>query len=183
LKNYPFAEVTAAFDAIAPMVYWLNGDPAPDVAMAIQALAPLGKPILPIGQAYDGGPEGGHPGVPPRNEILMFLRTADQLGAGGVSFWSWQHADQQAWDAVRDATEFTLPVQSARFGRSQIFGYQTLIHGLGFAMPVNGVWDEQSATIVRQYQAAMGLKTTGTIDEPTRVRLFTPFLAPIRPLP
>ncbi|HEV3362957.1 MAG TPA: hypothetical protein VG795_02250, partial [Acidimicrobiia bacterium] len=34
-----FAEVTAAFDAIAPMVYWQNRDPATDVAGAIDYLA------------------------------------------------------------------------------------------------------------------------------------------------
>jgi hypothetical protein len=27
-----------------------------------------------------------------------------------VSWWSWQHADQQAWDAVRDSAEFMPPV-------------------------------------------------------------------------
>src|SRR5688500_3032445 len=56
---FPFAEATAAFDAIAPMVYWQNRDPATDVAGAIDYLAQFGKPILPIGQAYNGGPEGG----------------------------------------------------------------------------------------------------------------------------
>src|SRR5581483_11174810 len=53
VRAFPFA------DAIAPMVYWENRDPATDVAGAIATLAPLGKPILPIGQAYNGAAEGG----------------------------------------------------------------------------------------------------------------------------
>src|SRR5581483_4789682 len=47
VRAFPFAEATASFDAIAPMVYWENRDPATDVAGAIATLAPLGKPILP----------------------------------------------------------------------------------------------------------------------------------------
>ena len=59
-KSFPFAEVTAAFDAIAPMVYWQNRDPATDVAGAIDYLAQFGKPILPR-QAYKLGPMEARP--------------------------------------------------------------------------------------------------------------------------
>src|SRR5205823_5145833 len=57
-RPFPFAEATASFDAIAPMVYWQNRDPATDVAGAIDYLAQFNKPILPVGQAYNGGPDG-----------------------------------------------------------------------------------------------------------------------------
>lgn len=105
--SFPFAQVVASFDAIAPMVYWLNRQPDTDVGGAMRDLAKFGKPIFPIGQAYDGAPEGGRPGVPPRAELLLFMVVADQHQAGGVSFWSWQAADQQAWDAIRDAPQFS----------------------------------------------------------------------------
>ncbi len=42
-RSFPFAEATAAFDAIAPMVYWQNRDPATDVAGAIDYLAQFGQ--------------------------------------------------------------------------------------------------------------------------------------------
>ena len=70
-------------------------------------LAKFGKPVFPVGQAYDGLPEGGRPGAPPPDELWRFFIAADSKGVTGVSFWSWQAADQRAWDAIRDATEFT----------------------------------------------------------------------------
>jgi hypothetical protein len=46
--------------------------------------------------------------VPPRAELLQFVEVAHEHGAGGVSFWSWQAADEEAWTAIRDAPEFRL---------------------------------------------------------------------------
>src|SRR5205814_5555746 len=85
--SYPYAQVVARFDAIAPMVYWLNRQPGPDVEGAIRDLRKLGKPIFPIGQAYDGAREGGRAGVPPRAELVAFMDVAARNGAQGVSFW------------------------------------------------------------------------------------------------
>jgi len=110
-QNYPYAEVVASFDAIAPMVYWLNRQPDTDVAGALRDLAPFGKPVFPVGQAYDGAPEGGRPGVPPTEELHRFMRVGLANGARGVSFWSWQAADQNAWDAISVATEFRSPAR------------------------------------------------------------------------
>ena len=110
---YPYAEVVGSFDAVAPMVYWLNRYPGPDVEGALRDLGPLGKPVFPVGQAYDGAPEGGRAGVPPREELLTFVEVAHGNGADGVSFWSWQAADDQAWDAIRDAPQFKLATAKA----------------------------------------------------------------------
>jgi hypothetical protein len=111
LLSYPYADVVASFDAIAPMVYWLNRQPDTDVTGALRDLAPYGKPIFPVGQAYDGRAEGGRPGVPPPDEIWKFMRFGQANGAQGVSFWSWQAADQRAWNAIAEAEEF--PAASA----------------------------------------------------------------------
>lgn len=108
-QNYPYTEVVASFDAIAPMVYWLNRQPDTDVTGALRDLAQYGKPIFPVGQAYDGRSEGGRPGVPPPEEIWRFMRFGLANGAQGVSFWSWQAADQRAWDAIAKAEEFPPP--------------------------------------------------------------------------
>lgn len=107
--RYPYREAVAQFDAIAPMVYWMGRDPAADVSGALDYLAQFGKPLMPVGQAYDGGPEGGPPGHPSRDAILQFMAASAAKGAAAVSFWSWQHASQENWDAIRDAAEFRLP--------------------------------------------------------------------------
>jgi hypothetical protein len=107
---YPYVEVVSQFDAIAPMVYWLNRQPDTDVAGAMSDLAPMGKPVFPVGQAFDGGPEGGRPGLPTPDELDRFMVTAKQDGAQGVSFWSWQAADQQTWDTIKDGPLFKKQV-------------------------------------------------------------------------
>jgi len=174
----------ASFDAVAPMVYWMGRDPAADIAGAIRDLAPLGKPIIPVGQAYDGFTEGGPPGVPPRDQLLKFMESAEQHGAIGVSWWSWQHADQQAWDAIRDAPQFTLPVgEGSTFTVGQVRSYQMLLHTLGFPMPITALWDEATVAAVQAYQRAARLPVTGVIDEATRTVLLSPFGPPIQPQP
>ena len=77
-----------------------------DVANALQFLSRYGKPVMPIGQAYDGASEGGRPGVPPPAELLRFMNVAKQYGATAVSFWSWQHVNQPAWQAIHDGPSF-----------------------------------------------------------------------------
>lgn len=106
VQQYPYAEVVASFDAIAPMVYWLNRQPDTDVAGALADLAPYGKPVFPIGQAYNGAPEGGRAGVPSPEELGRFMRVGEANGARGVSFWSWQEADNAAWAAIAGAEQF-----------------------------------------------------------------------------
>ena len=108
---YPFWDVVARFDAIAPMVYWLNREPDTDAAGALKDLAPLGKPVFPVGQAYDGGPEGGRAGLPTDDELRRFMWASSFFGGQGVSFWAWQHADQRVWDTIRDAEWFKMTPQ------------------------------------------------------------------------
>jgi hypothetical protein len=107
--EFPYGDIVAGYDAIAPMIYWLDRQPDTDVTGALAALAKFGKPVYPVGQAYDGSPEGGRKGVPPPDELFRFMRAAESHGAAGVSFWSWQAANQPAWNAIHDAVEFRLP--------------------------------------------------------------------------
>ena len=184
LTAFPYADLVAAFDAIAPMVYWLGADPRNHVTGALRDLGAHGKPILPVGQAYDGGDEGGPRGVPPREEIIQFMQAGDQHGAAGVSWWSWQHADQEAWDAIRDAAEFRLPIgDPAVYTKGQVLAYQTLLTSLGFQSPIDGVWGEATAGAVRLYQHAARLPATGIIDQATLEVLLTPFPPPVQPQP
>jgi hypothetical protein len=175
--RYPYAEVTAPFDAIAPMVYWLNREPDTDVATALDRLVPLGKPVLPIGQAYDGGPEGGRPGPPTPDELARFFTAAAQHGAAGVSFWSWQHATQETWDAIATAPQFTLPAGPiATLGADQVRTVQNLLNGLGFPTAATGTWDAPTASALMQFQSGAGLPVTGLLDDATRASLIGPQL-------
>jgi hypothetical protein len=103
--DYPYAEVVGSFDAIAPMVYWIDQPPDEEAATAVDFLSQFGKPVLPIGQAYDGSLEGGQPGTPTYEEIWTFINAADDHGAAGVSFWSWQHANDEMWFAISTAQQ------------------------------------------------------------------------------
>jgi len=180
LKTYPYDQVVASFDAIAPMVYWLNRDPVTDVTGAMRDLARFNKPILPIGQAYDGAVDHGPQGVPGRAAILAFMDAAEKAGANSVSFWSWQHASPEAWDAIRDAPQFTLPfAPQTQFTPGQIRAYQYLLTTLGFPAPINGVWAQPTIDAVTAYQRAANLPITGIIDEATKALLLRPFKVPL----
>ena len=183
LVTYPFAEVVEHFDAIAPMIYWLNRHAGPDAAEALTVLKAFNKPLMPVGQAYNGGPEGGRPEVPRREELLEFMRVSDQFGATSVSFWSWQHADQQAWDAVRDAPEFRLAPMPGDLPAGYVRSYQHLLTSLGFPSPIDGVWGQATVDAVSAYQRAARLPVTGHVDQPTLAILLTPFAPPVQPLP
>jgi hypothetical protein len=99
---FPYDDVLEPYDAIAPMVYWLNRQPDSDVTAALDHLRSYGKPLLPVGQAYDGAPEGGRSGPPPRDEIARFIRAARAGDAQAISFWSWQHASPEIWQTLAD---------------------------------------------------------------------------------
>jgi peptidoglycan hydrolase-like protein with peptidoglycan-binding domain len=185
LRVYPYTEVIEHFDAVAPMVYWLNRQPESDVAGAVEWLKQFGKPIIPVGQAYDGGPEGGRPGVPPRDELLRFMDFAERHGASGVSFWSWQHATAEAWHAVRDAPQFNLPVKlPAEMRKGEVKAVETLLATSGYPVSrIDGTWDQSTTDAVATYQRAAGLEATGGFGPRTRELLLEPFSAPLGPLP
>jgi hypothetical protein len=181
-QGFPYQAILPSFDAVAPMVYWQNRDPATDVANAVAYLSQFGKPVFPIGQAYDGAAEGGPQGVPNREAIIRFLQFADGAGGTGASFWSWQHATPEVWDAVRDAAEFRLETSGPNgegLSPGMIRSYQVELTALGFPVAADGVWGPAMADAVKAYQAAAKLPVTGRIDEATRAFLLTPVAAPI----
>ncbi|MEY2420547.1 MAG: hypothetical protein QOI95_614 [Acidimicrobiaceae bacterium] len=103
--DYPYGAVVLYFDAIAPMVYWINVLPADAAAEAMDFLRGFGKPVFPVGQAYDGSYDGGPAGTPTPDEVAAFINTSSEHGASGVSFWSWQHASDDTWNTIAAAPE------------------------------------------------------------------------------
>lgn len=101
--RYPFGTVAKYSDAVAPMAYWINRDPATVVTQSMKRLAVFRKPVLPIGQAYD--PRIDVPslkwGPPSRAQMDAFFKTADKLNAPSVSLWVWQFASPDQWKALQ----------------------------------------------------------------------------------
>lgn len=179
-RRYPYQAVVPHYDAVAPMTYWLNRQPDTDVANDVGFLSSFGKPVIPIGQAYDGGPEGGRPGPPPPDEIRRFLAAASQVGAAGASFWSWQHASQAIWDTVQAAPEFRWEAKApAELRPDQIRGLQAQLTSLGHPVPTSGTWDDLTIGALRAYQERAALPRTGVLDASTLAVLMQPFNPPV----
>ncbi|HYH48529.1 MAG TPA: peptidoglycan-binding domain-containing protein [Acidimicrobiia bacterium] len=170
-KSFPFAEVTAAFDAIAPMVYWQNRDPATDVAGAIDYLAQFNKPIMPIGQAYNGGPEGGPDRDPPKSQLVDFMNTAHAKGAVAVSFWVWNHATPEQFAAIDEAIAWELPIGRAANGAAAVF-LQRVLNLLGQPVAQDGKMGPATTKAIAALQTRFGLPATGNLDA-TTARLIT----------
>jgi hypothetical protein len=165
-RAFPFAEATAAFDAIAPMVYWQNRDPATDVAGAIDYLAQFNKPIIPVGQAYNGGPEGGPDRDPPKEQLVAFMNTAMAKGAVGVSFWVWNHATAEQWSAIHDAHPGELPIGRAPTGAAAVF-LQRVLTVLGHPVAQDGKLGPSTTAAIANVQRTFGLPATGKLDAAT----------------
>lgn len=174
---FPFDQL-GAFDAVAPMVYWGNRDPGTDVAGAIAALAPLGKPILPVGQAYDmalDGARGRAAGSPSREAIERFIHTATDHGALGVSFWVWDTADPHHWDAITASDQLDLePVASPVPPAPKVALLQRVLNGLGHPTPVDGMLNEATASAVSEFQRREGVPANGKFDKRTLDALLKP---------
>jgi hypothetical protein len=76
-----------------PQVYWKAIGNSPDQAMArtYRENRPYGKPIRPIGQAYDR---------PPVSQIRRFKLLARRYHSAGYSWWSWQSAAPAQFQAL-----------------------------------------------------------------------------------
>jgi len=179
IGSFPYAAMLSHYDAVAPMSYWLNRQPDTDAAQAVTWLSQFGKPVIPVGQAYDGAPEGGRPGPPPADEIHRFIASAERYGATGVSFWSWQHATQEIWDAIASAPELTVPLTRDELDDDQLRAVQTQLSSMSYWAPPTGQWDEQTIRAVKAFQIELGLLPTGQLDIATRTALLGPLAPPI----
>lgn len=102
---FPYSSLSD-FDAIAPMVYWGQADPVAQVSKSMSALAFLGKPVTPVGQAYDSAVDGGPSASPDRAHIKAFIGAAAAHGAPAVSFWVWDEATTEHWAGIAEAPQF-----------------------------------------------------------------------------
>lgn len=178
---YPYQAIIPHYDAVAPMVYWLNRQPDTDAGPAVAYFRDLfAKPVFPIGQAYNGEPEGGRPGPPPPDEINRFLVASEEAGAVGASFWSWQHADQPIWDAIQAAPQFRWEAKGpAELSPGQIRAIQASLAQLGWTVTPGGVWDEATSAAISAVQKVHGIAVTGILDPATVAALLAPIAPPL----
>ena len=173
---YPYEAAAANFDAIAPMVYWVNRDPATDVAGAIQALAPLGKPVIPVGQAYDPAIDGSDSwGPPSAGDINKFMQTAADLGVASFSFWAWDTANAEQWQAIGSSQLIALrPLANGPDLRERITALQRVLRGLGQPVAVDGTFGTHTQAALAEVQRQLGLPTSGQLDRATLIALKQP---------
>jgi hypothetical protein len=118
--TYPFADVAAQDNAIAPMDYWHQTKTATGLDFggmkygytygfryAQDSIKEIRRysghvPVVPIGQTFDnfGRLEMG-PYAPSATEISGFLAGSKAAGARGVSFFQWMTATDSEWRAIQ----------------------------------------------------------------------------------
>ena len=115
--RYPYARTAALSDALMPMAYWYNRSPALVTTTSMRYLKRFKRPIMPVGQGYDGRLDvpwlrpDRHPGM----SVRAFVVTAKRGGAAAISLWSWQTTGPQQWGALRQAHAlFSGPVARHR---------------------------------------------------------------------
>ncbi|MCU1623981.1 MAG: hypothetical protein JWL79_2826 [Frankiales bacterium] len=100
--HYPYASTARRADAILPMAYWYNRSPAAVTAQSMAYFRKFHKPVMPVGQGYDGRLDAPYlaPDPHPYLSVRSFLLTAKQWGARSVSLWSWQTTGNPQWRAL-----------------------------------------------------------------------------------
>lgn len=99
-KTYDYRTQVPYVDAFAVMAYWNCVEPGREVDRSIEKLAPLGRPLHFIGQAFDFGPYGGRRGDPTGREVWRFVDVAKRRGVLGASLYVWQHATAEQFRAL-----------------------------------------------------------------------------------
>lgn len=105
IDSYPYDRTARFADAIVPMAYWYNRDPARVTATSMRVLKRYGKPVMPVGQGYDGRLDAPYLAEDPHPDasVQAFLTTAKEHGAQSVSLWSWQTTGAKQWRVLARA--------------------------------------------------------------------------------
>jgi hypothetical protein len=103
--SYPYAATAPFSDAFIPMAYWYNRSPSVVTRTSMEWLARFGKPVMPVGQGYDGRLDAPYlkPDPAPDKSVAAFLFNARAKGAQSVSLWSWQTTGALQWRELAKA--------------------------------------------------------------------------------
>lgn len=91
---FPYREFSAFCDVTLPQVYWGDFGMSPEDSLrdCVRQYGQFGLPVAPVGQSYGSIRSG---------EITRFIKTAGELGLPGISFWSWQHANEAMLNNIK----------------------------------------------------------------------------------
>ncbi|MDP9101361.1 MAG: hypothetical protein M3N21_04350, partial [Actinomycetota bacterium] len=105
INSYPYARTSRHVDGFIPMAYWYNNSPAVVTTTSMHILQRYGKPVLPVGQGYDGRLDAPYlkPDPAPDRSVQAFVDAAKALGAPAVSLWSWQTTGSKQWGVLARA--------------------------------------------------------------------------------
>jgi peptidoglycan hydrolase-like protein with peptidoglycan-binding domain len=147
-----------------PQAYWkaIGGGVDAVVAHTYGTNRPYGRPIMPLGQLYDD---------PSSADVARFRSLVNAAGSTGLSWWDWQHAGADQWDALAaPLAPLTTPapamdpvtLASGAKGDLVVWAQEHL----GGAK-VTGRFDSATKQAVIAFQTGAGLPATGQIDPPT----------------
>lgn len=111
INSYPYVRTAQQADAIIPMAYWYNRSPTLVTRTSMSVLHKYGKPVLPVGQGYDGRLDAPYlaPDPHPGQSVDAFVTAARAAGAQSISLWSWQTTGAQQWSALERASTRYAP--------------------------------------------------------------------------
>jgi hypothetical protein len=111
VNRYPYVRTVRHADAIIPMAYWYNRSPTRVTRTSMRVLKAYGKPVIPVGQGYDGRLDAPYlaPDRHPGKSVDAFVTAARMSGARSVSLWSWQTTGAQQWSALKRASKRYAP--------------------------------------------------------------------------
>ena len=175
---FPYAAILPYYDAVAPMVYWLNRQPDSDV------IGPSSG--SPVRQARDPG----RPGLRRRARGRASRTAARRRRSSGSS----PPPSRPAPPARRSGPGSTPPRRSGRRSappaRSPCRRSATARPGRGprrarpareprLPVPVTGTWDQPTIDALRSLQIDLGATPTGELDATARAALLGPLAPPI----
>jgi hypothetical protein len=128
---------------------------------------PYDVPIFPLGQTWQD---------PSHDEVIDFRRYAEEYGANGVSWWSWQETEGREWRWVgrrirggieRFEPEQAFPVLDRGDAGDVVIRAQQLLRAAGEDLNVDGTYGGGMVEAVRAFQEEEGLEPTGEIGVAT----------------
>ncbi|MDO8612647.1 MAG: LysM domain-containing protein [Dehalococcoidia bacterium] len=104
-RSFPYASFDKHCHGAAPQVYWnaFRWPVGQAVRWTYEDYAALGTPpqrLFPVAGLYSGR---GVP-YPAPADVAAFAAAAARSGSPGISFWSYEHMNDEMWDAVRAVT-------------------------------------------------------------------------------
>lgn len=161
----------AQFDV--PQMYWRDIGVTTDAVYAHTYVynRPYLRTILPLGEVT---------GNPPAAQIERFRQLRRAYRAPAISWWDWQGASAQSWNAI-SATIPNLKVvtvqsgmpflsyrgNNAVHGGDLVVWAQEHLYSAGYRVTIDGMFGPGTRTAVLKFQTAHGLPATGQINTTT----------------